>query len=152
MLLFGKDYGVAGVSFYPITSNVFLRDAKVGDNRLISPRGTPVPGVRTLDYFIAHEITHELTGHATGPVRFARLPQWVREGYADCVGKGGSFDYDEARRAFLSGAPEMDWKKSGLYWRYHLLVASLLDHQGWSVVRLLEDSPSQAETETAGSE
>jgi hypothetical protein len=79
MLFFNKDYGVGGVAQYPVTANVFLRDALIEDNRLISPRGTPVLGDRTLDYFIAHEITHQLTGHAIGPVRYFQLPQWVRE-------------------------------------------------------------------------
>ncbi|MGD0299083.1 MAG: hypothetical protein ABSE86_18410 [Bryobacteraceae bacterium] len=102
MLFFNKDYEVGGVAPYPVTANVFLRDAHIEDNRLIGPRGGRVPGDRTLDYFIAHEITHQLTGHAIGPVRYLRLPQWVREGYADYVGKGSSFDYDTARRAFLA--------------------------------------------------
>jgi hypothetical protein len=149
MLFFNKDYGVGGVAPYPVTSNVFLRGASVEDNRLISPRGAPVTGDRTLDYFIAHEVTHQLTGHAIGPLRYARLPQWVREGYADYVGKGSSFNYDEARRAFLAGAHEMDWKKSGLYWRYHLLVAHLLDHRHWSVAQLLQDPPAQESVEAA---
>src|SRR5579883_1332135 len=42
MLFFNKDYGVGGVSPYPVTSNVFLRNALLEENRLISPRGTPV--------------------------------------------------------------------------------------------------------------
>lgn len=142
-LLFNKDYGVGGVAPYPVSRNVFLRDASIETNRLIGPRGNPVPDDRTLDYFIAHEITHQLTGQALGPVRYLRLPPWVREGYADYVGKGGSFHYDEARRAFLAGAPEMDWRKSGLYWRYNLLVAHLLDRRHWTVQRLLHDPPAQ---------
>jgi hypothetical protein len=149
MLFFNKDYGVGAVAPYPVTSNVFLRDAVIEDNRLISPRGVPVPGDRTLDYFIAHEITHQLTGHAIGPVRYARLPQWVREGYADYVGKGSSFNYDEARSAFLAGAREMDWNRSGLYWRYHLLMAYLLDHRHLSVAQLLQDPPTQESVEEA---
>jgi hypothetical protein len=149
ILFFNKDYGVGGVAPYPLTANVFLRDALIEDNRLISPRGIPVSGDRTLDYFIAHEVTHQLTGHAIGPVRYYRLPQWVREGYADYVGKGNSFDYDAAKRAFLAGAPEMDWQRSGLYWRFHLLVAYLLDRQGWSVPRLLQDPPLQEVVEAA---
>lgn len=115
MLFFNKDNGVGSVAPYPLTDNVFLRDALIADNRLISPRGVPVSGDRTLDYFIAHEVTHQLTGHAIGPVRYYRLPQWVRDGYADYVGEGNAFDYDEAKRAFLAGAPEMDWQRSGLY-------------------------------------
>lgn len=149
MLFFNKDYGVGGVAPYPLSDNVFLRDARVEDNRLISPRRTPGAGDRTLDYFIAHELTHQLAGHALGPIRYYQLPQWVREGYADYVGKGPSFHYDEARRAFLAGAPEMDWKRSGLYRRFHLLVAYLLDRQGWTVARLLRDPPRQESVESA---
>src|SRR5262249_4832061 len=97
----------------------------------------------------AHEITHQLTGRALGPVRYLRLPQWVREGYADYVGKGASFNYEEARRAFLANAPEMDWKRSGLYSRFHLLVAYVLDHQHWTVEQLLRNPPPQVEVEAA---
>ena len=146
-LFFNKDYGVGGVAPYPLTANVFLRDAVIEQNRLVSPRGIPVAGDRTLDYFIAHEITHQLTGQTLGPLRYYRLPQWVREGYADYVGKGDSFSYGEARRAFLADVPEMYWEKSGLYWRFHLLVAYLLDHRGWTVERLLDDPPSQRTVE-----
>jgi hypothetical protein len=146
-LFFNKDYGAGGVAPYPVTSNVFLRDARVEADRLISPRGVPVTGNRTLDYFIAHEICHQMTGSSIGPVRYLRLPQWVREGYADYVGKGGSFDYADARRALLSGAPEMDYRRSGLYWRFHLLVAYLLDRHGWTVERLLAAPPPQSQVE-----
>ncbi|MGA8104970.1 MAG: hypothetical protein WB869_22640 [Candidatus Acidiferrales bacterium] len=69
------------------------------------------------------------------------------EGYADDVGKGSSFNYEEARRAFLAGMPEMDSNGSDLYWPYHLLVADLLDHHGWSVARLLHDPPSEETVE-----
>jgi hypothetical protein len=147
ILFFNKDYGVGGVAPYPVSPNVFLRDASVDDNRLISPRGVPVAGDRTLDYFIAHEITHQLTGRALGPVRYFELPQWVREGYADYVGKGNSFDYAQARAAFLNDAPEMDWNKSGLYSRFHLLTAYLLDHRHWTVEQLLTHPPAQQEVE-----
>src|SRR5215471_8164362 len=66
VLFFNKAYGVAGVMHLPFSGNVFLRDAAVADNRLISPRGVPVEGDRTLDYFIAHELTHVLTGRGMG--------------------------------------------------------------------------------------
>jgi hypothetical protein len=149
MLLFNKDYGVGGVAQYPVTPHVFLRTAEVESNHLISANRLVVKGDRTLDYFIAHEITHQLTGHALGPIRYFQLPQWVREGYADYVGKGDSFQYDEAQRAFLAEAPEMDWEKSGLYSRFHLLVAYLLDRQNWSVEQLLKNPPPQAAVEAA---
>jgi hypothetical protein len=53
------------------------------------------------------------------------MPQWIRGGYADYAGKGAAFNYDEARQCFLSGAPEMDFGRSGLYRRFNLLVAYL---------------------------
>lgn len=148
-LFFNRVYGVAGVNYYPFTTNVFMRDAIIEENCLIGPRGNRVPGDRTLDYFIAHEIAHSLTGQAIGGYDYHRLPQWVREGYADYIGKGAAFNYDEARQAFLAGAPEMDWEKSGLYWRFHLLVAHLLDKQQWSVQRLLEEPIDQQAVEDA---
>src|SRR5262249_17461871 len=146
-LFFNRTYGVGGVNQYPLTTNVFLRDAKIEENRLISPSGNQVPGDRTLDYFIAHEITHTLTVKAIGWFRYYRLPQWVREGYADYVAKGGAFDFESARNAFLAGAPEMDWQRSGLYLPYNLLVAYLLDKQQWTVQRLLESPPDQRAVE-----
>lgn len=148
-LLFNTSYGVGGVVFYPFSPHVFLRDASIGANRLISPSGKLVAGNRTLDYFIAHEVAHLLTGRALGPACYARLPQWVREGYADYVGKGSDFQYEAARQALLAGAPEMDWSRSGLYTRFHLLVAYELDRQGWSVMRLLKNPPPQQEVEAA---
>jgi hypothetical protein len=149
MLFFSNRYGAGGVAPYPLSVNVFLRDAIVEDDRLISPRGIPVAGDRTLDYFVAHEVTHQLTGEAIGPVAFLRLPQWVREGYADYVGKGSSFDYQQAKRAFLAKTPEMDFQRSGLYWRFHLLVAYLLDRRHWTVDQLLNYPPSQSSVEAA---
>lgn len=148
-LFFNRNYGVGGVNQYPLTTNVFLRDALVEENRLIGPSGNQVPGDRTLDYFIAHEITHTLTVKAVGWFAYYKLPQWVREGYADYVAKGSAFNYAEARRAFLADAPEMDWQKSGLYLRFHLLVAQLLDKQHWSVERLLKEYPEQKVVEDA---
>jgi hypothetical protein len=146
-LFFNRNYGVGGVNQYPLTTNVFLRDAIIDANRLISPSGSQVPGDRTLDYFIAHEITHTLTAGAIGWIRYYKLPQWVREGYADYVAKGAAFDYEQARRALLAGAPEMDWERSGLYLRYHLLVAHLLDKQHWTVQQLLKSPPEQEAVE-----
>ncbi|MBL8206776.1 MAG: hypothetical protein JNM09_21265 [Blastocatellia bacterium] len=146
-LFFTYVYGAGGVNYYPFTTNVFLRDSIIEENCLIGPKGGRVPGDRTLDYFIAHEITHTLTGQAVGPIDYHRLPQWKREGYADYVGKGATFNYDEAKRAFLADDPKMDWAKSGLYWRFHLLVAHLLEKQHWSVQQMLEAPIEQAAVE-----
>lgn len=146
-LFFTYQYGVGGVNYYPITTNVFLRDSIIEENCLIGPGGNRVPSERTLDYFIAHEITHSLTGQAVGGVAYHQLPQWKREGYADYVGKGAAFNYDEGRRAFLADDPKMDHSKSGLYWRFNLLVAHLLEKKQWSVHRLLTEPIEQTAVE-----
>ena len=146
-LFFTYQYGVGGVNYYPITTNVFLRDSIIEENCLIGPGGNRVPGERTLDYFIAHEITHSLTGQVVGGIAYHQLPQWKREGYADYVGKGAAFNYDEARRAFLANDPKMDYAKSGLYWRFNLLVAHLLEKKQWSVQRLLTEPIEQTAVE-----
>jgi hypothetical protein len=145
-VFFNRNYGAGGVNYYPVT-NVFLRDAHIEENRLISPLGTPVGGDRTLDYYVAHEIAHSLVGQSLGLWRFMRLPSWVSEGYADYVGKGG-LDYEQYRQAFLAGAPEMDYSRSGLYRGYHLLVALLLDRLHWTVRQLLESPPDRAWVES----
>lgn len=146
-LFFNKDYGVGGVA-YPFSTKVFLRRAAVEENRLISPRGVHVPGVRTLDFFVTHEMMHALTGQAIGSLRYNRLPQWIREGYPDYIAWGGTFDYAQSRKAFLEGQREMDPARSGLYWRFTLLVAHMLDRKHWSVDRLLaEPFPDQKQVE-----
>ncbi len=146
-IFFTYSYGVGGVNYYPFTTNIFLRDSIIEENCLIGPNGSRVTADRSLDYFITHEITHSLTGQAIGGIAYHRLPQWKREGYADYVGKGAAFNYDEAKRAFLADDRKMDYAKSGLYWRFNLLVAYLLEKQHWSVQRLLTESIEQTAAE-----
>ena len=71
----------------------------------------------------------------------------MREGYADYVGKGCAFDFGEARRALLSNAAAMDWKRSGLYCRFHLMVAYLLDRRHLELGELLTNPPDEQEVE-----
>jgi hypothetical protein len=142
-IFFTYSYGAGGVNYYPITTNVFLRDSVIEENCLIGPNGNRVAADRSLDYFITHEITHSPTGQAIGGIAYHRLPQWKREGYADYVGKGAAFNYDEAKQLFLANDSKMDYASSGLYLRFNLLVAHLIDKQHWSVQRLLTDSIEQ---------
>jgi hypothetical protein len=147
VLLFNHNYRVGGVSYPWLTGNVFLRDARIEDNRLLDSRGQPVSADRSLDYFVAHEVTHAMTGRVLGALDYGRLPEWIREGYADYVGKGRAFDYDTATHLYRDRAPSMDRWQSGLYLRYHLLVAYELDKQHWTLPRLLASRLEQAAAE-----
>jgi hypothetical protein len=135
-----------GVAYAPIGRSVFLRRSRLGENLMIGPSGRDVTDGRTLDYYIAHEVTHTMTADHLG-VRAYDLPVWVREGYADYVGRGASFDYDEVRELFLRGDPLASPAASGHYLRYVLLVAHLLDREGWSVDRLLRSPPAMETVE-----
>ena len=138
----GKMGGATDSAF---TGNIYLRQSDLALNRLIPARGwTPALAERPLAYYIAHEATHTLQGRAFGPLNAVAYPHWLREGYADYVGKAGQFDVARNLADLKAGAPEMDWAKSGLYRRYHLEVAYLIDHKGESVRRLYAEKPDEA--------
>ena len=58
--------------------------------------------------------------------------------------KGRGFDYEANLRAFRAGEVALDPARSGLYRRYHLLVASLLDVRRMTVDALLAEPIPQA--------
>jgi hypothetical protein len=146
-LFMNTGYGVGGVNFYPITRNVFLRDARIERDELTRPDGTPAEAPRSLTYFAAHEIGHSLTGARLGARHLWnwRLPQWVREGYADYVGLGGNVDVDALYARYRLHDPKMDYAKSGHYALFRLLAAYFLTREHWSVDRLLNCGLSQAD-------
>ena len=148
-LFMNLAYGAGGVNFYPLTRNVFLRDAKIEADQLIRPDGTPAEAPRSFTYFAGHEIGHSLTGARLGAAHLWnwRLPQWIREGMADYVGLGGAVDIDALYRQYRAGDPMMDYAKSGQYRRFRLLVAFFLQRKHWSVDRLLQSGLPQADAE-----
>lgn len=110
---------------------------------MTGPSGREATGERTLGYFLAHEVTHTLTADALGPRAYLALPAWVREGYADYVARGATFDYEAERARWLAGDPDLDPRASGLYLRYVLLVAHLIDREGWSPEQVLRAPPGR---------
>jgi hypothetical protein len=131
----------------PIGRAVITREAHVTRNRVVQASGQEAPNERTLDYYVAHEVTHTMTADFLGPWRFRALPVWVREGYADYVGRGAGFDYDDARAALLGDVRKHSPPQSGSYLRYTLLVAHLLDREGWTVAELLRNPPESTAVE-----
>jgi hypothetical protein len=130
---------VGGVTQVYLGGNAFLRPFSIERGRLIGPSGDDKPGERTLAYFIAHEVTHTMTGDRLGRRRYRHLAAFQQEGYADYVAFARPVDFAAGREALLRDAPEMDPKRSGLYRRYELMVAHLLERQGMTIDQLLAD-------------
>lgn len=146
-LVFLWSYGAGGVNYYPIASNVFIRQSDIDADRVLRSDSQPVAPPRTLAYYAGHEIGHSLIGKRIGVYANWQLPAWVREGMADYVGFGGEVDVESLASAWWAGDPDLNPKKSGTYARYRLLVAFLLEREGWSVDRLLSSHMELAKAE-----
>lgn len=140
-----QNYQVGGVSDWLVGQHVFLRESDLENDRLISPRGIPVPADRPLSYFIAHEAMHIAIVRRLGRPRYSQLPQWVDDGYADYVAR--TVDLEDALRKMKADERELDPRRSGLYIRYHLLVAYLLEQKGMSIDALLLNPPDRESVE-----
>jgi hypothetical protein len=146
-LFFLWGFGAGGINFHPVAGGVFLRQADVEADRLLKSDGTPVPPPRTLAYYAAHEIGHDFIAERTGAIANWRLPVWIREGLADYIAFGGDVDVDALLAALRRGDPDLDPKRSGTYARYRLLVAWMLEREGWTVDRLLASGMTQVDAE-----
>jgi len=142
-LFANRDYHAAGINQAWLNRNIFLRRSDTEHNLLIAPSGRPVPGERTLAYFMTHEIVHSLEVRFLGRWSYLQLPAWKREGYADYVAKAPNFISAERLAALRRNAPEMNPKGSGLYLRHHLLVAYLLDVQKMDPGKMLRQPFSE---------
>jgi len=114
---------MAGATDTVFTRNVYLRESDFSSNRLIPPSRRADMTDRPLAYYLAHEFTHVMESRAFGRAPALRYPHWLLEGYADYVGKAGRFDYAANLALLKAGAPELDWRRSGLYRVYHLETA-----------------------------
>ncbi len=129
------NYNVGAVADGFIGRNVFVRESDMAHDRLVGPSGKPVAADRPLSYFIAHELMHIAHARALGRVGYARMPRWADDGHADYVAR--DIDLAAALRGFKTDARELDPARSGLYLRYHLMVAFMLQRQGITVAELV---------------
>lgn len=146
-LTFLDKYSAGGVNYHLLPRTAFLRQADIARDRLAGNDGRDVPPPRTLAYFAAHEIAHGMVTARIGALARLRLPVWIEEGLADYVAFAGEVDIEELAQGFREGRAELDPAASGLYARYHLLVAHFLEAEGWSVDDLLASALSQEEAE-----
>lgn len=128
-----RQYRSGGVTQMLLGRNVFIRPSSIERNVVFGPSGAVKQGERSLAYFVAHELTHAMTADAIGGIRSARLAAFQREGYADLVAFHHPMDFRAGREAILRDAPEMSVHRSGLYRRYELLTAYLLERRGMSL-------------------
>lgn len=136
---------MGGVADTWLGRNIFLRRSDLSTNRLIPPTADAPMADRPLSYYVAHEATHIMESRAFGRLALLLRPRWVNEGYADYVGKADRFDVAENLRLLKARDPQLDFAKSGLYRRYHLEVAYLINHKGWTARRLMSAPPDEAE-------
>jgi hypothetical protein len=146
---FNASGGAAGVNFYPVTNDVFIRHSDINRDTVYGASGLPAAAPRTFAYYAAHEICHSFTAERLGASRGwnSGLPQWVREGYADYVGMGGQVDIDDLYRRYRADDPQLDFQKSHTYARFRLLVAYLLQRERWTVDELLASRLSLTQAE-----
>lgn len=137
-----------GVFLIFARGNVFIRPSIVEEDRLIAPSGELVAADRPLNYFIAHEAAHAMTYERLGFVRYLELNQWVREGVADKIARD-EFDFEQMSDQYRSGHPAMDYRRSGLYLKFQLLVEFAVRHLSYSEESLLERNPTETEIENA---
>lgn len=140
-----QNYRAGGVTDGFVGQHVFLRDSDMEHDRLIGPSGRPVAADRPLSYFIAHELMHVANVRAVGRWRYARMPQWVDDGYADYIAR--DIELDAALTKMKEDARELDPRRSGLYLRYHLMVAFLLEKRQLMLQELLVNAPAREAVE-----
>ena len=141
--LFSMNQPQAGaVTYGALNGNVFFRPCDIAKNEIVPPPSWKFSRTdRPLSYFIAHEATHVLEANYSKK-SYLSSPTWLIEGYADYIGKGGDFDFDENVMLYKANAPELD-PQQGLYRRYHLAVAHLMDTQHLSFRELATDTPDE---------
>jgi hypothetical protein len=138
---------IGGIAYDNFTRDIYLRKSDVKNNRIIPPSDPSYTGPfftfndRPLSYYLAHEMTHIMQSRHFG--RFKSYPVWLREGYADYIGKGGDFNFDENVKLWHNNAPELDPAK-GLYRLYHLKVAYLLDKKQKSIKQVYMNIPNDS--------
>lgn len=127
----------------PLGRAVFIRGARWDNNQLLGPDGRDGP--RSLDVYIAHEVTHMMVADRVGLVAARRMPVWVREGYAEYVARHDTFDYAATRARFIAGDQAV--ADGDAYWKYVLLVTHLLDQERLEVSALLNTPPDPKDVE-----
>ena len=123
--------------------NAFIRPSVISENRIIPPGSHLLDAdQRDLVYFITHEVVHALLYDEVGYIsNFVNYPKWFQDGYPDYIAKR-SFDFNENLRQFKNNDKRLS-VQSGLYVRYHLYVAYLMDVKGYTLKEIIKNVPAE---------
>ena len=142
---FTRNGNAGGVVNFPISPNIFIRKSDIEKNAIIPPGGWMYAmDERPLSYFIAHEATHSLQ-RKISPILPIQAPIHIVEGYADYIGKSPDFDYQRYKDLYEKNDFKMN-PKSGLYYRYHLYTAHLMDIEKMTFEEVLQEQPDLEQT------
>ncbi len=122
----------SGLTYVYFNRSIFLRPADIAKDLLVNYSGRKVLDDRDLVYYLAHELTHSLMVSYLGRLKYHELPTWLREGYADYVGKGQD-SFPDIRAKF----EDSSYQTNREYLQYELMIAYLLDVRRVAVLSLL---------------
>jgi hypothetical protein len=124
---------IGGNSFgkgYPLlpTNNVFINKSDLAKDLVF--RSASANNERSLSGVIAHETTHLLIRKRYGYWRNFTMPAWKKEGYAEYVAGGSTLAYETGVKMWRGNPKDGTGYQ---YFKYHMLVKYLLEHDKLSV-------------------
>ena len=125
--------------------NTFIRPSIISENKIIPPGSYILDAEqRDLVYFITHEIMHALLYDEVGYIsNFISYPKWFQEGYPDYIAKE-NFNFKSNLMQFKNNEKRLT-VKSGLYVRYHLYMAYLIDIKKQSIQEIIKNTPKESD-------
>ena len=123
--------------------NAFIRPSTISENKIIPPGSALLDAEqRDLVYFITHEVVHALLYDEVGYIsNFISYPRWFQDGYPDYIAKN-YFDFKKNLMQFKRNENRLT-VQSGLYVRYHLYVAYLMDIKGYTIQEIISNIPDE---------
>ncbi len=126
---FSNTHYKVGALAYVGIDNIFIRKVDIKSNRLYGNSGKVAAGDRTLDYFIAHEITHLLEFWSRPWYKYSIKENWIQEGYSEYIGHD-SQNYESALKYYLE-VPENAGAKR--YTKLRTMVTFLLEKEKMNI-------------------
>ena len=119
------NHKAGAISYVYFINNIFLRKVDIKNNRLYGPSGKAAGGDRTLDYFMAHEMTHRLEFQSMPWYKYSIKENWIQEGYSEYIGHD-SQNYETSLKYYLE-VPENAGAKR--YTKLRAMTAYLLEKE-----------------------